>query len=164
MMYLFSCQEKVNEAELVAAALSAILFVPELKDPVKYSILFAWTFAETISDLNILFDGGRVPLFKSDETWRLSLSGMLNFRDYLGGGDLGEGMYYQDYVRARLFMTDLSTKTMRLADIIEMDVRKTAGNAAFKLDHCLDVFCAEMSAITKFGYEPKIERIYGYEV
>ncbi len=164
MLYLFNCESKVNEAELVADALTAVMFVPELAEPVKYSILFAWTFAETISDLNILFDGGRVPLFKSDETWRLSLSGMLNFRDYLGGGDLGEGMYYQDYVRARLFMTDLSTKTMRLADIIEMDVRKTAGNAAFKLDHCLDVFCAEMSAITKFGYEPKIERIYGYEV
>ncbi|WP_185752376.1 DUF5702 domain-containing protein [Butyrivibrio sp. AE2032] len=163
MMYLFGCQEKVNEAELVAAALSAILFVPELKDPVKYSILFAWTFAESISDLNILFSGGRVPLFKSDSTWRLGLFEMLNFRSFLGGGDLGEGLRYEDYLRTRLFLTDLQTKTMRLADIIEMDVRKTAGNARFMLDHCLDTFCGEITVGTRYGYEARIERIYGYE-
>ncbi len=163
MLYLFGCQEKVAQAEAVAAALSAILFVPELKDPVKYSILFAWTFAESISDLNILFSGGRVPLFKSDSTWHLSLTNMLNFRSHLNGGDLGEGLYYQDYLRARLFMTDLETKTMRLADIIEMDLRRTAGNGQFMLDHCLDIFRAEIEVGTRFGYEAKIERIYGYE-
>ncbi len=163
MLYLFNCEGKVNEAELVADALTAVMLVPELAEPVKYSILFAWTFAETISDLNILFDGGRVPLFKTDETWRLSLFNMFSFRNSLNGGDLGEGMYYQDYVRARLFMTDARDKTMRLADIIEMDVRKTAGNQAFKIDSCLDTFCAEISAISKFGYDARIERIYGYE-
>ncbi len=164
MLYLFNCEGKVKEAELVADALTAVLLVPELADPVKYSILFAWTFAETISDLNILFDGGRVPLFKTDETWRLSLVNMLRFRDFLGGGDLGEGMLYEDYLRARLLMTDSKTKTMRMADIIEMDVRKTAGNAMFNLDNCLDIFRTEITVWAKFGYEAKIERIYGYEM
>ena len=163
MLYLFNCPAKVNEAELMAAALTAILFVPELKDPVKYSILFAWTFAESISDLNILFSGGRVPLFKSDQTWRLGILEMLTFRAFLNGGDLGEGLRYEDYLRARLFLTDSEIKTMRLADIIEMDVRRTAGNAQFKLDHCLDTFCAEITVGTRYGYEARIERIYGYE-
>ena len=164
MIYLFSCGEKVSEAELIADVVTAIFFVPELSELVKFSILFAWSFAETISDLNILFSGGRVPLFKSDETWRLSLTNMFSFRDFLNGGDLGEGMYYEDYVRARLFMVDLHTKTMRLADIIEMDVRKTAGNGAFKLDYCLDTFCAEIHVRTRYGYDCRIERIYGYEM
>ena len=164
MLYLFSCDQKCSEAELIAEVVTTIFMVPNLADLVKYSILFAWTFAETISDLNILFSGGRVPLFKSDETWRLSLTNMFGFRDFLNGGDLGEGMYYEDYVRARLFMVDLGIKTMRLADIIEMDVRKTAGNAAFKLDHCLDTFCAEIQIRTRYGYDCKIERIYGYEM
>ena len=163
MMYLFSNQSKVSEADAVATALTAITFVPELKEPVKYSILFAWTFAESISDLNILFSGGRVPLFKTDATWKLSLRNMLSFRSHLNGGDLGEGLYYRDYLRARLFMTDLETKTSRLADIIEMDVRRTAGNGQFMLDHCLDIFRAEIEVGTRFGYEAKIERIYGYE-
>ena len=164
MMYLFNCEAKVKEAELVAELLTAVLLVPELAEPVRDSILFAWTFAETISDLNILFSGGRVPLFKTDATWRLSLTNMFSFRDHLGGGDLGEGLYYQDYLRARLLMVDHDEKTMRLADIIEMDVRRTAGNANFKLDHCLDCFCAEITMGTRYGYDCKIERIYGYEL
>lgn len=163
MLYLFTCQPKVSEAEALAAALSIIAFVPELKDLIKYSILFAWTFAETISDLNILFEGGRVPLFKSDETWKLSLMSMLTFRSHLNGGDCGEGLYYEDYVRMRLFMADTAVKTMRMADVIEMDVRRTVGNSRFMIDHCLDVFCAELTVATTYGYDAKIERIYGYE-
>ena len=163
MLYLFTNEEKVAQAELLAAALSIILYMPELMDTLKYSILFAWTFAESISDLNILFDGGRVPLFKSDKTWRLSIVDMLLFRNFLHGGDLGEGLYYQDYLRIKLFMTDSSTKTKRLMDIIEMDVRKTAGNGAFRIDHCVDIFRAELSIGTRYGYEAKVDKIYGYE-
>jgi hypothetical protein len=164
MMYLFGCGEKVAEAELIATVLTAVLLVPELAEPVKNSILFAWTFAETISDLNILFSGGRVPLFKTDATWRLSLTNMFAFRDHLGGGDLGEGLYYHDYLRARLLLVGHDEKTMRLADIIEMDIRKTAGNAGFKLDHCLDCLRAEIIMGTRYGYDCRIERIYGYEL
>ncbi len=163
MIYLFSCQEKVSEAEAIATALSVILFVPELADAIKYSILFAWTFAESISDLHILFSGGRVPLFKSDETWKLSLSNMFSFRDHLGSQDNQEGLLYEDYLRIKLLMTSHLEKTKRMMDIMEMDIRQTEGNAGFKLDYCVDVFRAQLEVGTKYGYEVGIERIYGYE-
>ncbi len=163
MLYLFNCSSKVQAAELVALVLTAVLMVPELKDLVKYSILFAWTFAESVSDLNILFSGGRVPLFKSDSTWKLSLDNMFSFRNYTNGGDMGDGLYYKDYLRMMLFMTDSAIKTQRLMDIIEMDIRKTPGNSEFMIDHCLDTYCAELTMGTTYGYEVKIERIYGYE-
>ena len=163
MLYLFGCDSKVAQAELIATALTAVLFVPELAELVKYSILFAWTFAESISDLNILFSGGRVPLFKSDSTWRLSILNMFSFRDHLGGGDMGEGLTYTDYLRARLFVTDFETRLLRLCDVMEMDIRRTEGNHGFMADHCLDVFCAQFTVGTGFGYDAKIERIYGYE-
>ena len=163
MIYLFGNQEKCAEAEAVAAVLTAVLMVPELLDLVKYSILFAWTFAESVSDLNILFSGGRVPILKSDATWRLSLANMLSFRSHLNGGDLGEGLYYKDYLRIRLFFSPFGEKLQRMGDVIEMDVRKSAGNRNFKLDYCLDTFCAEISVATTYGYDVKIERVYGYE-
>jgi hypothetical protein len=163
MLYLFTNAEKVGQAELLADALAIVLYMPDIRDTIKYSILFAWVFAESISDLNILFSGGRVPLLKSDKTWRLSLLDMLLFRDFLSGGDLGEGLYYQDYLRIRLFMTDSDLKTKRLMDIIEMDVRKTAGNAAFRIDHCVDIFRAEIAVGTRYGYDAKVDKIYGYE-
>lgn len=163
MIYLFGCNEKVAAADLAASVLSAVLMAPEFKDPVKYSILFAWTFAESISDINILLGGGRVPLFKSDSTWQLGFWQMLSFRDNLGKRDCGEGLYYQDYLRMRLLMTGHDEKTSRLMDIMEMDIRLTPGNNAFKIDHCLDTFCGEITVGTSYGYETKIERTYGYE-
>lgn len=163
MLYLFNCHEKVSEAEAIATALSVILFVPELADPIKYSILFAWTFAESISDLHILFSGGRVPLFKTDETWKLSLMNMFSFRDNLGKDDNQEGLLYEDYLRIKLLMTASEEKTKRMMDIMEMDIRQTEGNAGFKLDYCVDVFRGELEIGTKYGYEVGIERIYGYE-
>ncbi len=163
MIYLFSCETKCAAAEGVAAALTAVLMCPELLEPVKYSILFAWTFAETISDLNILFNGGRVPLMKSDDTWKLSLENMGDYESFLDGSDMGEGLYYEDYMKARLFMVSTEDKVRRLGDIIEMDVGKTAGNSGFRLDYCLDTFCAELKVGTRFGYDAKIERVYGYE-
>jgi hypothetical protein len=163
MLYLFNCEEKVDEAKALASALSIIFFVPELEELIEYSILLAWTFAESISDLNILFSGGRVPLFKSDSSWKLSITNMFFFREHLHGGDCGEGLYYKDYLRMKLLMTDFDTKKNRLMDVIEMDVRKTAGNSKFKLDYCMDCFRAELTIGTRYGYKAKIERIYGYE-
>ena len=163
MLYLFNCESKCAEAEAAAWALTAVMLMPELKDLVKYSILFAWTFAESISDLNILFSGGRVPLMKTDSTWRLGFMNMLNFRYFLNGGDLGEGLYYSDYVRIRLFFEPAREKIQRMGDVIEMDVRSSMGNRNFRLDHCLDTFCGEIVVGTSYGYEAKIERVYGYE-
>ena len=161
--YMLGCSAKQSEAELIADALTAVLMVPELKDPVKWSILFAWTFAESVSDVNILLEGGRVPLFKSDSTWQLGLAEMLVFRGNIGKKDCGEGLYYKDYLKMKLGMTDLKDKTLRFMDIIEMDIRRTEGNGEFKIDHCLDTFCGELVVGTSYGYEVKIERVYGYE-
>ncbi|WP_155841190.1 DUF5702 domain-containing protein [Butyrivibrio sp. AE2005] len=162
-VYMLGCSSKQSKADAVASALTAVLMAPEFKDPVKWSIIFAWVFAESVSDVNILLEGGRVPLFKSDSTWQLGLGEMLLFRENLGRKDCGEGLYYKDYLRMKLGMTDLKDKTKRLMDIIEMDVRRTAGNGEFMIDHCLDTFCGELTVGTGFGYEVKIERVYGYE-
>lgn len=163
MIYLFGCQEKVSEAEAIATALSVILFVPELADPIKYSILFAWTFAESISDLHVLFSGGRVPLFKTDETWKLSLLNMFSFRDHMDESGNNEGLLYEDYLRIKLFLTSYEEKTKRMMDVIEMDVRGTEGNFGFRLDYCVDVFAGRLEVGTKYGYEAEIKRVYGYE-
>ena len=163
MMYLFGNSTKVHEAEIMATALSIIMWVPELAEPLKYSILFAWTFAESISDLSILFSGGKVPLIKSDSTWKLSLSNMFNFRDHLSEGGNDQGLEYKDYLRMKLFMTDSDTKTDRFMDVVEMDVRQTTGNSGFKLDYCIDTIWAEIEIGTKYGFNTKIEKVYGYE-
>ena len=161
-MYIFSDSAKKAEAEAVATVLTAIIFQPELRDLVANALLFAWAVVETVSDLKCLYNGGKVPLLKDGSTWRTDFSGIFS-RAFGNGEDHGSGLSYVDYLRIMLMLQPLNTKTARLMDVIEMDIRKTPGNSTFMLDYCMDIFCAEIKVSSRFGYNVKIERIYGYE-
>ena len=159
--YLLSDSEKCAEAEAVSAILTAVILEPELEEPVKYAILFAWAFAESVSDLKILFHEGRVPLVKNAASWKTDLLGLSDIR--LAGKDGEEGLTYEEYLRMLFFMEGIQTKTQRLMDIMEMDIRKTAGNSAFRMDSCLDCFTGEICFTDKRGFRYKSFRTYGYE-
>ena len=92
--YLITDTEKCKKAEAVAMLLSAITGLPELEEPVKYSILFAWSFAESISDLRILFQNGRVPIVKTNDTWKTGFLEMADLR-HAGGGSGDQGLNYE---------------------------------------------------------------------
>ncbi|MCR5102503.1 MAG: DUF5702 domain-containing protein [Butyrivibrio sp.] len=155
--------EGFKEAALTAATLIAALAgAPALTEPIQYSILFAWSFAESISDISILLKGGKVPIIKTAGTWKLSIEGMLDFKNNLNS-DCKEGLKYEDYLRMLLFTTETGDKTTRLMDIMEMDIRKTKGNKNFKLDYCLDKFCGLIKMQDKSGFNFEIERIYGFD-
>ena len=47
-------------------------------------------------------------------------------------------------------------------DIMEMDIRRTPGNSRFRLDGCFDVYRAELSVTSRFGYSCEMTRRYGF--
>lgn len=75
LLYLLSSPELKSQADGLAAAVAAgnapVQFV------VSFFILALWAFGEAILDLRVLLAGGGVPLWKSEETWSLSLDGLL---------------------------------------------------------------------------------------
>jgi len=162
-IYILTDSEKVEFANGIALVVSVLARCPQLQEPVKQSILFAWSFAESISDLHILFDGGRVPIVKSKDTWKLSYESMFSLGNSISGSDGSKGLTYEDYLRMMLFVEGGKKKSFRLMDIMEMDIRKTKGNINFKMDYCLDEFCAKIQMGDKSGFTADIERIYGYE-
>ena len=158
-LYIMTDTEKCNFAEGIAGLVSVLLMLPELKDPLKMAILFAWSFSESVSDIRILLDHGRVPLVKSRDTWKTSFANLLGF----GRGAKGNtGLDYEDYLRMLVLMTDLQTKTMRLMDIIEMDLRETPGNPHFTIDGCIDCLTAEVSFGSNVGFSGTFIRRRGY--
>ncbi len=160
--YLVSDEAKVAECEALATIISAILLCPALLDPLKWSMIFAWSFAEAISDMRILYTGGRVPLIKTAENWHITFLNLAFFRDHLGGnGD--SGLTYQDYLRMLLLLQSVEDKTDRMGDLIEMDVRQTPGNGHFRLDWCLDIFTAQLTVVSRSGFRMEMVRTYGYE-
>lgn len=162
VLYILSDSAKVAEAQLLAAALSAVMLMPALMEPVKYLILFAWAFVESLQDVKTLFSGGRVPIFKTAADWKTGINCIKNARGSLAQDKGGHGLNYKEYLQIMLFLQDAETRTERAMDIMEMDIRKTPGNAAFRMDACFDSFLAQTSVSSRFGYSYEMTRRYGF--
>lgn len=163
VIYLFSDSLKCAEAELLALALTAVLLVPELAEPVKYSILFAWAYMESVYDVKCLLKGGKVPLVKSGEDWKTNIKNLAGFSGSISDETTsGKGLDYRDYLQIMLCLEESTKKNMRTMDIIEMDIRRTPGNAHFCIDACFDSYMADIAISSAFGYQYEVQRRYGY--
>lgn len=164
MQYLLSSGSKQEEAEALASLATAVILLPELMEAVKYTILFAWGYAESAKDMRILFDGNKLPLFKNDDSWNTPLSQMVDFKAHLdeysiSGGDVG----YRDYLFTFLGLESKEKSAMRLMDIMEMDIRMTPGNSNFKMDGMIYRLSTEANFSSGYGYGCNIVRHYAYE-
>ncbi len=162
VLYILSDGAKVAEAQAMAAALTAVTLMPALMEPVKYTILFAWAYVESLQDVKTLLSGGRVPLMKTAADWKTGINSIKNVRESLTADSEGRGLNYKEYLQMMLFLQDGETRTDRAMDIMEMDIRKTPGNARFRMDGCFDTYQAQLAVTSRFGYSCEMTRQYGF--
>lgn len=150
--YLLSDQGKRAAVKTVALAVSAVAQIPELAELIEYSILFAWAFAESVVDMRCIYCGGKIPLVKSDASWKTDLDGILSnsFMDY-DGETGGEGMSYEDFLKSFLMIMDIKDQTFRALDIMELNIRQTKGNGGFRIDGCIEGLRITTNIISKNG-------------
>lgn len=162
--YLISDAGKVEEADALAWLVSTLLFSPEIKEAVKMTILYAWSYAESVKDVKILLDGNKLPLLKNEAAWNTPLSQLLMFTSCLDQYETtSDGMTYNDYLY--FFMSLKSEKEIlyRFMDICEMDIRTTNGNEYFQMDGCVGAVKATANISSGYGNGYKITRTYTYE-
>ncbi len=163
VIYILSDSGKCAEARALALTLTAVLQVPALTEPVKYAILFAWAYIESLSDVRRLLTGGRVPIVKTAGDWRTGIQSVKNFNGTIpDSGNEGNGLNYKDYLKIMLLLQEDTIKNMRAMDIMEMDIRQTPGNKHFRMDVCFDSFLATISVSSKYGYHYDITKRYAY--
>lgn len=162
VLYLLSDSAKMAEAEAMALALTAVALCPELAEPVKYTIIFAWAYVESLQDVKTLLKGGRVPVLKSASDWKTGIDSIKNVRGSLSEDDGGRGLNYKEYLQIMLFLQDKENRIYRAMDIMEMDIRKTPGNGRFRMDGCFDTYQANLSVSSGFGYSYEMTRCYGF--
>lgn len=162
-IYLLSDGGKMAEAEAMALALTAVTLNPALAEPVKYTILFAWAYVESLQDIKDLLGGGKVPLMKTAGDWKTGIDSIKNVKGSLSDtGGSGSGLSYREYLEILLFMTNDHDRTFRSMDLMEMDIRKTPGNSRFRMDGCFDTYRARLAVSSGFGYWYELERLYGF--
>lgn len=161
--FLFSDSGLKSQAQSTASLICLVLGIPEAEPAVTAVILFAWAYAESVKDMRMLFDGERVPLMKTADSWNTPYSHLLTFRGHLGEyRSSGEGMSYKDYLSAFLYMQGEKTSAKRLMDVMESDIRMTPGNKGFRMDGCVDAMTAEATVSSRYGYRYQITRAYQY--
>ena len=164
VIYLLKDAAKVAEAEALAIAIAGFLGLPAIIDLLKYTLIFAWAFAESTIDVRTLLEGGKVPIMKTSSDWVLAIENLLIYQTQMESGKSSEkGSDYNTYIRIFLYFQNKKEKVMRCIDVIEMNLRKTDGNEKFLMDGCLEYVEAEVRVSSKKGYEYTIRRNFGYE-
>ncbi|MBR2122017.1 MAG: hypothetical protein IJ930_03650 [Lachnospiraceae bacterium] len=161
LAYIYTDAEKTGIADAIGAVFAFLTALPELQPVVKNLVLLGWSYMESIQDVRTLFDGGKVPPLKTKAAWKTSLMSLLfpEARDTAGSES---GLTYENYLQIFLFIMDGHSRTFRLMDIMESDIRTGTGCSGFCMDWCLDTLTAEFDFGSGFGKGVRISRTAGY--
>ena len=161
--FLFQSELRVSARE-VASVIAFILGLPEVEEMIEMVILFAWAYAESVKDIRILFKGEKVPLLKSADTWNTPFFQLLTYRSHLDSYRAADyGWAYRDYLGALLFLHGPEDAVSGLMDVMESDIRRTPGNADFRIDGLIDGMRAQIKVTSRFAGSYSIQRVYEYE-
>ncbi len=133
---------KREEAHSLALLIVGITGIAPLIEITAFFIMGIWAIGEAIVDLRELFRGGRVPVWKSEEQWQLSLDGLLDMGEKKRCPEKDvqqDGLTYEGYLKLLLFLTGHQDLQMRMLDIMQMnlqreDSRFSMSNCAYQVD------------------------------
>lgn len=138
-LYLSSDPAKKAEADTLAALITGAIPVPGLQVATSYALLLVWAYAESLLDLRCLFAGGKVPVWKTKESWRLDLQKIPSILEQLEspGGLDRSGLDYEGYLQILFTMGKQSAYSMRALDLLEGVIRKNTDNIKFRVDQAI---------------------------
>lgn len=131
--YLLTDSAKLAETEAMAATLCTLLTVPGITQVVKYALLFAWAYGESIVDMRALLKGNKVPAVKNSENWQLQLTNLLTLgteNEITGEKNSQSGLSYSDYLKILLTIQSKEILSIRCLDLIEC-------NLHIRTDECM---------------------------
>lgn len=148
-----------EEASSLAMSLQAVQLKEEFHKPVTLSILYACAYLESLSEVQALLNGGRVPLKKDDFYTGIDqvISG-----EFISDMAEDGGLDYEQYLACMIMLLSEEERNMRSMDIMEMDIRMLTGNPCFCMDFCVEKYCAQIEAKGIMGDQYSLTRTYGY--
>lgn len=163
--HLQSSAKKKGEARALAGTLCSLLAVPAVTEAAAQAILLAWAFGESVVDVRTLLKGNKVPLIKSEESWQLSLSGLMELgsgEEAKDGRDAKDGLAYRDYLRMLLFLESKEKTGVRALDLIEQNLKTEHGLGFFRADQCISRIEVESTCRLRRGITYRFSTYFGY--
>lgn len=138
-LYLASDAASMEAAQAIAAILAGVIPIPGLVSVTAYALLLVWAYGESLLDLRELFAGGKVPVLKSKESWKLDLMSVPDLMELLEGttGSSENGISYAGYLQILYTLGKKSKYPMRALDMVEGYMRGRASTGNFRADHAV---------------------------
>lgn len=163
LIALMQDEGKKQYVQILAFSMASLLGIPEAEEVLEELLKIIWAMAEALYDVTILLQGGRIPVIKQPEEWHYSMENALNFvRPETGQTKITDGLSYEDYLRILLCFHGKEELTMRMADVMEMNIRNTPGNENFCMDGCFEAFRVQIVYRGERDKKYTIDRTYGY--
>ena len=121
MSYLLADPAKRAEIEALAAATGGIL-LPGVGDAIAFgAILTAWSLAEATVDYRTLTQGGRVPLWKDEESWQVDLVSVVSMALAESEAGGGRGWSYEQYLKLLIYLMPRETRLSRIQMLLSLN-------------------------------------------
>ena len=135
--YVASNAEMRQSASLLAAAITG--GTPGLTAALLAALLAAWAYGESLLDVRILLAGGKVPVVKTGESFRLTLENLGRLLEVLKecSSVQGEGLDYEGYLKMLFLTGKRGSYAMRALDLMETTLKGRTGMGNFRIDHCV---------------------------
>ena len=155
-----------SDAEKRAQTLAmAELLTPGAAAPATQAVLAStWAYAEADNDVELLWQGHKVPLTKDRSTWAMDLDSAVE--GIMGGTAIPaeeKGYDYGQYLQLLLFFKDENMKISRILDLIQINARMSQDGDFLMNEHWVGVAVQVRVNGADYGYEKGIKGFYTLE-
>lgn len=145
MLYIITDTEKIATAKKIAISSVSHIPIPGITTATTYMILSLWSFAEGIIDCRDLCDGKKVPIYKTYDTWSLSMDNIISLSYNTNSKNTGDtGLSYKDYILIMLMLQNNTSTYMHTMDLIQMNICHRYNNN-FALAGCITGFTSRLN-------------------
>ena len=164
--YLKHDNVKQAEMQTIAAFLSLAVGGVVVEPVIEEALTHAWAYAESMAEIRALLSGKRIAARKTAQSWKVGAAGILSLHRSIDEkwetDDQEGGLSYEDYLRILLTVVPRGKKSLRLADLIEINVSKARGGKAFLADHAVCRLCVQSVCHLERGIVFRYKNIFVY--
>lgn len=119
MVYLLTDSDKKSEAYTLAVSMAGASAIEPVIRLLQYTIMYVWAFAEGLSDVRRLFDGEKIELIKTEDTWNLNFDKLMSHDFKSDSKKNKNGLDYEMFLRILLYLESDSMKAAYTMDLVE---------------------------------------------
>ncbi len=147
--YILSDAQFCASAASLATAIAGFTANPAIIEATKQAIIAVWALVESILDIRLLLDGGKLEIIKTRAQWKSSLGHLLENISAASEttkqeAGVSSGLSYQDYLYV-LILADSSDEVSKASlDLMEFSLHACGDYSACKIDSMitgLDISC-----------------------